>query len=188
MNNWLFERKSSISEGWLRRIFETYPPEAATFLSNQNDRFANPIGSAFLSAAGPILEELFGEGNPETVEGFIDEIIRIRAVQDFRPSDSVSIFFLLKLAIRDEMTKEKEGQDKIKTEDILFLESKIDKFSLAAFDIYMKCRERVWEIRFNDFIKRPFVLSEAAMCPSYLIKKGMIKDVGFDGEKGCSLS
>ena len=188
MNHWLLERKSAIAEGWLRQILETYPCEATAFLLNQKDRFANPIGSTFSNAIGPILDELFGEGDPEQVRSSIDEIIRIRAVQDFMSSDAASVFFLLKRVIRDEIEQQKDGRGRMGIEDILFLESKIDRFALAAFDAYMRCRERIWEIRFNDLTKRPFVASGAAMCPSYLIKKGMVKGVSSEDGNNHSLS
>ncbi|MGB9712682.1 MAG: RsbRD N-terminal domain-containing protein [Dissulfurimicrobium sp.] len=179
MNNLLHERLAVIEDRWIRLIAATYPPETAKFLLGQKDRFANPVGYTILNAAGPILEEILKGGDPENVKDQMDEMMRIRAVQDFEPSGAVSVFYLLKKAIRDEIRAQDLG-GKIKLEDILSLESKIDKFVLMAFDVYMKCRERVWEIKLNDIMKRPFVLSEVTMCPSYLIKKGMFKDIGLE--------
>jgi hypothetical protein len=175
MNDLLHERKPVIKDRWFRLILETYPPETAKFMSSQRDRFANPVGSAFLNAIGRVLDELFGEGDPEKIRGSIDEIMKIRAVQDFEPSGAVSVFFLLKKAIREDLRDQKGLSSRVGVEDILFLESRVDLFALTAFDVYMKCRERIWEIRLNDLMKRPFVLSGAAMCPSYLLKKGMAK-------------
>lgn len=175
MNDLLRERMPFIKDRWFRLILETYPPETAKFMSSQRDRFANPVGSAFLNAVDPVLNELFGAGDPERVKGSIEEIMKIRAVQDFEPSGAVSIFFLLKKAIREYLLGQNDASGRVGLEDILFLESRVDLFALAAFDVYMKCRERVWEIRLNDLMKRPFVLSGAAMCPSYLVKRGMVK-------------
>ncbi|MGQ9746017.1 MAG: RsbRD N-terminal domain-containing protein [Dissulfurimicrobium sp.] len=176
MNNLLREGMPFIKDRWFRLILETYPPESAKFMSSQKDRFANPMGSMFLNAIGPVVDELFDTGDPEKVKGPIEEIMKIRAVQDFEPSGAVSIFFLLKKAIREYLLGQKDANGGLRLEDILFLESRVDLFVLAAFDVYMKCRERIWEIKFNDLMKRPFILSSDAMCPSYLLKKGMTKE------------
>lgn len=174
MNKLLREQAPFIKDKWFHLILETYPPETSKFMSSQKNEFANPVGSTFLKAVGPVVDEIFEGGDPEKVKSSIEEIMKIRAVQDFEPSGAVAVFFLLKKAIREHLQKDIMNGT-VGLQDILLLESRVDLFVLAAFDTYMKCRERVWEIKLNDFMKRPFVLSGAAMCPSYMIKKGLVK-------------
>ena len=40
----LLHRRAAILRRCLNGIFETYPPETARFMSNEDDRFLNPVG------------------------------------------------------------------------------------------------------------------------------------------------
>lgn len=165
----LTQKKTAIVKAWFRCVSETYPPETARFLQEQKDKFANPVGSTFSEAMESLFDELLAGGDSERCAGLIDDIVRIRAVQDFTPADAAGIFFLLKTVIRDEAVGRKADAGLLK--ELLEIESRIDRFALQAFDIYMKCRERIWEVKYNDFMKRPFVLTEGGMCPSYMLRK-----------------
>lgn len=165
----LEQRKATIIDRWFQSVVETYPPETAQFLENQKNKFANPVGAAFFEALGPLFDELLQGTDPDTVVPLLDKVIRIRAVQDFAPSGAIAVVFLLKAVIRDELASEirEEGL----SEELFLMESKIDSYALLAFDVYMKCRERVWEVKMNDVMKRPFILTEGGMCPSYLLRR-----------------
>jgi len=86
--------------------------------------------------------------NSDKLAACLDNIIRIRAVQDFPPSQTIAFIFLLKKAIREELASE-IAENRV-LEELLKFESKIDKLVLFALDIYMKCREKVFEIRVNE--------------------------------------
>jgi len=165
----LEEKKVRLADRWFDCVAQTYPPETAQFLNDKKNRFGNPVGAAFARAMGPLVEELIRGGEAETVSRLLDEIIRIRAVQEFSPSGAVAAVLLLKRAVREELAKEIAAGGM--TEEILDLESKIDGFALLAFDVYMKCREQLWQIRMDDFMKRPYFQQEGAMCLSYMIRR-----------------
>ena len=78
----------------------------------------------------------------------LDKIISIRAIQDLSPSKAVAFIFLLKTAIRKEL--QQEILEKGILEELLELESRIDGLALLCFDIYMKRREKLYEIRTNE--------------------------------------
>jgi hypothetical protein len=78
----------------------------------------------------------------------LDPIIRIRAVQDFSPGQALRFVFLLKDVIRKNFGME-IGEFNLHTE-LQRLESQIDDLALLAFDVYMKCRERLYEIRSRE--------------------------------------
>ena len=86
-----------------------------------------------------------------SIESSLERINKIRAVQDFKPSQAVAFVFLLKTALREELGAElyQGGM----TQQLLSLESQIDGLVLIAFDNYMRCREKLFEVRCND-IKR----------------------------------
>jgi hypothetical protein len=48
------------------------------------------------------------------------------------------------------------------SEELLALEARIDAMALLSFDIYMKCREKLYELRANDVINGTYLLLKRA--------------------------
>ncbi len=144
----LAQKKAPIVGRWLDLIFETYPDDAQRFLTKQKDRFANPVGTTISKEIENLYDELIEGLEPDRVSPLLDRIIRIRAVQDFSPSQAVKFVFLLKKAIKKEILKE-ILEDQL-SEDLAMIESRIDDLALLAFDLYMNCREKLYDIRANE--------------------------------------
>ena len=144
----LTQKGPTILSKWLELILETYPADAQRFLKKQKNRFANPVGTTIKSEAENIYQELLRGMDPERLSLFLDGIIRIRAIQDFTPSQAISFVFLLKNIIREEVGKEVREQQLL--DEMMIFESRFDEAALLAFDIYMKCREKVYEIRATE--------------------------------------
>ncbi|MBI3378309.1 MAG: RsbRD N-terminal domain-containing protein [Nitrospirae bacterium] len=160
LNSLLADKKASILEKWFDVIIETYPPDTASFLKNRNNRFANPTGSTISQGIEDIFDELLRGLNKEKTSQFLDDIVRIRAVQDFTPSQALSFIFPLKRIIREELAAEIAGNHL--SDEILSLESEIDGLALSAFDIYMKCREKIYDIKANEVKRSTFRLMQMA--------------------------
>ncbi len=144
----LSQKKAAILERWCHLILDTYPADSSHFFKHEKDRFANPIGSIISEGIAAIYDELTGEMNPGKLSTCLDNIIRVRAVQDFSPSDALAFIPFLKRAVREELESEiKEGHF---FEDFLKLESRIDDMMLLTLDIYVKCREQIHEIRAKE--------------------------------------
>ena len=135
-------------ERWFQLVLETYPAGTSRFLKQEKDRFANPVGYTISQEIEALYDELLQEMNSDKLAVCLDNIIRIRAVQDFPPSQTIAFIFLLKKAIREELASE-ITENRV-FEELLKFEARIDKLALLAFDIYMKCREKVFEIRVNE--------------------------------------
>ena len=161
--NLLSEKKSAILNRWYDAVLDTYPSDTSGFLKGQKNPFLNPVGSTIFQGIENLFEELLCENNspiPSLVKGsegglsgekaslFLDDIIRIRAVQEFTPSQSVAFVLLLKNAIREELKSELVERQLL--EELLFFESKIDDMALLSFDIYMKCREKLFQLKVNE--------------------------------------
>lgn len=144
----LRHKRSAIQDRWVRFIWDTYPADAKRFLAKQRDPFANPVGTTISKEIQNIYGKLLEGFDPEGVSPLLDRIVRIRAVQDFTPSQAIAFVFLLKAAIRSEL--ENEIHQSHLLEDLLDFEAKIDRLALLAFDIYVKCKERLYEIRANQ--------------------------------------
>lgn len=144
----LIDNRKEIVEAWVSRILDTYSPDSARFMKRQPNQFANPVGHAFAREAEHLFDVLVTDGDPQVAAASIERINKIRAVQDFSASEAVAFIFFLKVAIRTVLKRSlADGQ---LTEQFLALESKIDTMALQVFDSYMRCREKLFEIRCND--------------------------------------
>lgn len=144
----LEKKKTAILDRWFGLILETYPPNTSKVLKTERDRFVNPVGQTITKEIEALYGELTGGMNSETISKSLDNMIRIRSVQDFSPSKAVLFVHSLKKAIKDELAGEMRGADMF--EEWLALESNIDDVCLRAFDVYMNCREKICEIRVHE--------------------------------------
>jgi len=148
----LSQKKAAILGRWLAMIFESYPPETAIFLRKEKNRFDNPAGYRISEGLEGLYGALLQEMERDQVLTYLDEIIRIRALQNFTPSQALAFIFLLKIVIRQELAGEilKENL----AAELLDLESRIDGLALLGFDVYTKRREKIFEIKANEAKRR----------------------------------
>jgi hypothetical protein len=152
LSTYLTEKKSAILGRWLNMIYESYPPETAIFLKKEKDRFDNPMGYRISEGLEGLYTALIQDMETEKLLSYLDEIIRIRALQNFSPSQALAFVFLLKNVIRQELAeairKENLGAE------VLELESCIDGLALLGFDVYTKRREKLAEIKADEAKRR----------------------------------
>jgi hypothetical protein len=160
LNTILSEKKDEILALWFDRIIETYPSDTSKFLKSQKDRFANPVGQTIYEGINGILTELAGGGGIEKISGFLDAIIRVRAVQEFTASQAVGFIFFLKGVVRD-CLKDIPVSGTI-AEELAELEAQIDSLVLLSFDIFMQCREKLYDIKANEIRNMTYRLLQQA--------------------------
>jgi hypothetical protein len=144
----LSHKRSNIIKKWRDVIIETYPGDTQRFLRKEKDQFANPVGYVIGKEIEVLFDELIKGGEIDKICACLDNIIRVRAVQDFRPSDAIGFVLQLKIVIRDELS----GKVPINglSVELRTLEERIDNTALLAFDIYSKCRQEIYEIRVKE--------------------------------------
>src|SRR3989338_4218249 len=106
LKNLLSEKRAAILKRWFEMVLDSYPADTSSFLKQQKNQFANPVGAAISQGVNGIFEELLSGKDSDTISDFLDNIIRVRAVQDFTPSQAVAFIFQLKKVIREELEKE----------------------------------------------------------------------------------
>jgi hypothetical protein len=156
----LAKNKTAIAKQWFNLAAQTYAIDTAQFLKSKTDPFANPVGSAMMTGLDGILEQLIHTTDPKALYSHLDSIIRIRAVQDFTPSQATAFTLSLKKVLRDTLAK--ELKDSRLAAEFMELESRIDQICLMAFDIYMQCREKIYQISANETRNRTFRAFERA--------------------------
>jgi len=141
----LSRQKDAIIEAWLDRVASSYAPDTAHFIRSRKDRFANPIGSTITAGLIGLFEELLTKPQKETVHKHLDPIIRVRAIQNFTPSQATAFILVLKNIVRDKLKKELADDRTAKA--FVAFEANVDAMCLLAFDIYMECREKIYELK-----------------------------------------
>lgn len=144
----LQKHNSSIVKKWIDVVVNTYPPDTSQFLKSQTDPFANPVGNAISEGLHSIFDELISGPDWEKVKLFLEPIIRIRAIQNFTPSQATFFILPLKSIIRDKCKKELEKNDEPK--EIRLFDENIDRLLFLGFDIYVECREKIYSLKANE--------------------------------------
>jgi hypothetical protein len=147
----LQERRDAIAQRWVECALEAYSEEASKLFDAQKDPFANPVGATLRKGTTGILEAILNGGNQEALHQHLTEIIKVRAVQQFPASQAVGFVIRLKDLARAEMG-EAAGDAELAPE-WAELDRQIDEMALAAFDVYVECREQVFDLRMSE-VKR----------------------------------
>jgi hypothetical protein len=167
----LAKKRTAIVKKWFDLVVDTYPADTSRFLKSQKDPFANPVGNATREGLAALLDEL-GRGrlDPTAAAGHLDPIIRIRAVQRFTPGQATGFVFSLKQFVRDHLAE--AGADRELAGELAAFDARVDQLCLIAFDIYMKCREKIYQLQATEQKDRYFKAFKRA---------GLVTDIG-DGE------
>ncbi len=177
-----------ITKAWTTRFSEGYPTVGGQFIMKEKDSFNNPIGAmakeSFTGVFALISQEVMPE--MEALRQKLDPVIRLRAVQTFIPSEGVAFVFLLKTVIREVLKKEiQEG--KVTQDDLDSFSRRVDQLSLAAFDIYMACREQIYRIRASEvrtrtlnILKTKDILCEVPEVGTEILPHDVYKNGGFE--------
>jgi len=154
LKGFIEKKKAEIVKNWLEATLQTYAPDTAQFYKGQQDQFANPVGHITSKGISFLLDQLLNDFDPDAVRAHLDPIIRIRALQDFTPSQATAFILMLKKILRAHLSEKLE--DAAAVMELLTLESKIDQLSLIAFDIYMTCKEKIYQIAANETRNQAF--------------------------------
>ncbi len=154
----LKQQKQVILHTWIYMILSAYSNDAAKFMKRQKDKFQNPVGLTVSENTEILFDELIEGFDNEKTYSALDNILKIRAVQDFSPSQAVSFIYFLKEIIAEQIG------DQLKQENLLLefrdFDNRIDQLVLLTFYIYTKCRENLFKIRLKEIKKWSSGLSD----------------------------
>lgn len=156
----LEERREAVLGKWFDLIIATYPPESSRILSQTKDQFTNPIGYSITKGIEGIFAQIVSTTDTNALRSALDEIIRVRAVQDFTPSEAIAFVFDLKSVMRD-VLEDRAGMDaRESASGLMEMDSRIDRIAMLAFDVYVERREIFHEIRVSEIKKSSIRLLE----------------------------
>lgn len=145
------KQRSVIAQEWLFLILKTYPDQSRRHLFHETDPFRNPVGKIFKEGIPLLVDGIFGDINPDNLRQVLEDIVRVRAVQDFSASEAVRFVFMLKDILRTKLP-----DDPASFRD---MDRRIDEMALLAFDRYVQCRAQISDAQVSE-AKRQVALLE----------------------------
>jgi hypothetical protein len=144
----LEDNKDRILNIWIDRTFQTYQPEMVRFLKGNKNPFANPVRETLINSLQSIYDGILSFKITDEFYPELEAIIKLRTVQDFTPSESLSFLFLLKTIVREEIGP--TDSLAISSEEFHRFDNKVDDLIKLSFDIYTRCRKKIYEIRIAE--------------------------------------
>ncbi|MHC1700018.1 MAG: RsbRD N-terminal domain-containing protein [Humidesulfovibrio sp.] len=145
------ERSEELAGKWAELILGTYPPETQAVWKANRERFSNPVGHAIRTATSELIPLLLAWDDADAVALSLARLVKIRAVQDFAPSQALSFVFLFKKLLRQEYSQAQAERGAV--DELLALEARVDNLAVIAFDLYVSARDQVQRMRVEE-VKR----------------------------------
>jgi len=160
--------REKIVDRWVEYVLSTYT--SSGFFIKEKDKFANPVGGNVREGLQKLFLLLTKEADPEEFAAPLEQIISIRAVQVFSPSQAVAPLNSVKHIVREVFEADKERKQL--AGELYDFEFRVDLAVFAAFDIYMKYRERLYQVRIDEIKSGNHILT-GSKCPSNTPQTGI---------------
>jgi hypothetical protein len=157
LSDLLKSNRQTIAENWFDLIADSFPEQAHKFIKEQKDRFRNPIGHTFRENTALLLTGIIDNCPVQELAKPLEAIVKIQAVQESTASQSVQFVFLLKQAVRDQLKRQNNTPD---YGEWCEFELQVDRLAMAAFECYMTCKEKIYDIRAREISSRNAKLME----------------------------
>lgn len=144
-------RSEELAQKWAELVLGTYPEQTQVVWRNNRDQFANPVWHSIRKATGELVPHLLAWNDPEAVARSLEQLVKIRAVQDFSPSQALSFAFLFKKVLRQEFAESLSATGELM--ELLKFETRVDNLASMAFDLYVSARDQIARMRVEE-IKR----------------------------------
>ena len=159
-----------IVDKWVEYTLSTYT--SSGFFVKERDLFANPVGANIRQALQQLFGKLVKGADAVDCTAPLEQIMSIRSVQQFTPAQAIAPLNAVKHITRDVFAADKERKHLIT--ELYDFEFAVDLVVLAAFDIYMQFRERLYQVRINEIKSGSLILTDSK-CPSKLLSDKKIE-------------
>ncbi len=155
----LRDKRDALAIRWRELVLETYPPESVAFLGQEKDEFRNPVGATIRQAIDTLTGTLVTGAAREGPSPALDAMVRMRAVQNFSPAQTVGFVFLFRRALADVL---REELPEVRAVELIGLFARLDDLALEAWDRYAACRDKVSDLRAREATARTYTLLKRA--------------------------
>lgn len=129
----------AVAKRWVEQTLASCRTPLMVHAASDEDPFRNPVAHTVRQNLTTLTQQLLGAMDQTAVASALDAIVRLRAVQDFSAAEAVGFVFDLRSLVR-------EASSPIAAS----LDQRIDQLALMAFDIYMNCRQQIFELRARE--------------------------------------
>ena len=164
----LKNKESKILAIWTERTLDSYT--SSGFFKKSLDLFANPVGVNIRNSLTSLFKLIMTETDPQAFAEPLDQIIRIRAVQQFTPAQAVAPILELKWVVKQVFSTEKEYRELLP--ELAVFDCEVDRVALTAFDLFMQCRDQLHEARIRELKSGSYILTDSA-CASAAIRDNL---------------
>jgi hypothetical protein len=145
----LAEKRIPIQSAWGDAALVIPEGAGLGFLEKQKAFLVDTLGCDLARGMGGLFDALLQGVIPDDVSRFLDGMIRLRAASDFTASQSVEFILAVKRAARRELGNEILGDPEVR-EELAAWEAAVDDLVLFAFDIYVRHREVVLDLKADE--------------------------------------
>jgi hypothetical protein len=149
------EMRGRFLKAWLACTLGTYPEHSGGLFRQAASPFRNPVGSTLHAALTGLTEELFDGFDRARVTALVDIVVRLRAVQDFAPSQ-VTEFVTLARRAADRVAE--TGTPRLGAGTLNLVSARIDALTPIADERLARCRDDLRAITERAARRRVFVL------------------------------
>lgn len=153
--------RQKIVNKWVEYTLSTY--SSSGFFVRERDSFANPVGGNIRAALNTLFPLLAKGADTREMVAPLEQILAIRSVQEFSPSQAVAPLHAVKHLTREVFAADSERRQLVA--ELYDFEFAVDLAVLAAFDIYMRYRERLYQVRIAEIKSGNHILTDRG-CPS----------------------
>jgi hypothetical protein len=89
LHEMLASQRAALVEEWFGATVASYPAQMAQFLRREADRFRNPAGHALRDNLGIVFDAVILSDDWDRAARALGDLLQLRAVQDFTPSEAV---------------------------------------------------------------------------------------------------
>ena len=164
----LKNKKDKILSVWVERTLDSYA--SSGFFKRSKDKFANPVGANIREGLTRLFNLIIKGADPREYAEPLDQVVRIRAVQDFTPAQAVAPILELKWVVKQVFSSDKNCRDLLA--DLDAFDCDVDRAALVAFDLYMESRERLYRARIRELKSGSYILTDSG-CASAIIRENL---------------
>ena len=173
LNQLMTQQHEMLLNQWFEQAIAAYPQEAHKYFVRVKNEFSNPVGSNIYRSMGHLLEELSGARDADKLYQHLEMILKIRAVQDMKPSKALAFLPSFKNLITTVFANEIQAGQITRAElDDLFTD--VDTLSLIAFDLYSESRDLIYNLRIaqikemNEMLQKANLLNESVDTSTFM--------------------
>lgn len=142
----LERHREAVTVRWRRLMAGSRSASSGDFIAGRINEFTNPAGAIINRAAAAMFDGLSTANSP-CIEA-IDELMRLRAVQDLPAEEALHFLSLLE----DECLKtlRAQGCEELSQEERAHITAKINEMTHQARGRYARCREKIDDLRSRE--------------------------------------